>query len=60
MKATVRLFLALLLGVVYAWFALSLAWSADEMTVCEKAAGVAYGCLVTPLYIGAKRVFRLG
>lgn len=50
---------ALVLGLVCMWFVLSFAWSADEMSVAEKAAGVVYGILMVPLYEGIKRVLRL-
>ena len=50
---------ALVLGLVGMWFVLSFAWSADEMTVAEKAAGVVYGILMMPMYEGIKRILRL-
>ena len=56
---TLKMSVALVLGLVGMWFVLSLAWSADEMTVAEKAAGVVYFILMVPLYEGIKCVLRL-
>ena len=56
---TVKMAVALLLGMVCMWFVLSFAWSLDEMSVAEKAAGVVYFILMMPLYEGIKRVLRL-
>ena len=56
---TLKMSVALVLGLVGMWFVLSFAWSADEMTVAEKAAGVVYGILMMPLYEGIKRILRL-
>ncbi len=50
---------ALVLGLVYMWFALSFAWSLDDMSVVEKIAGVAYAFLMMPIYEGIKRLLRL-
>ena len=56
---TLKMSFALLLGLVGMWFVLSFAWSADEMSVAEKAAGVVFFILMVPLYEGIKRVLRL-
>ena len=56
---TLKMSVALVLGLVGMWFVLSFAWSADEMTVAEKAAGVVYGILMMPMYEGIKRILRL-
>ena len=56
---TVKTVVALVLGLVGMWFVLSFAWSLDEMSVAEKAAGVVYGILMVPMYEGIKRVLRL-
>lgn len=56
---TVKTVVALVLGLVGMWFVLSFAWSADEMSVAEKAAGVIWSILVVPMYEGIKRVLRL-
>lgn len=51
--------IALVLGLIYMWFALSFAWSLDDMSTAEKVAGVMYGFLMIPMYEGVKRVLRL-
>lgn len=56
---TVKTVVALVLGLVGMWFVLSFAWSLDEMSVAEKAAGVVYGILMVPMYEGIKRVLKL-
>lgn len=56
---TLKMSVALVLGLVCMWFVLSFAWSADEMTVAEKAVGVLYCMVMVPLYEGIKRVLRL-
>ena len=56
---TVKTVVALVLGLVGMWFVLSFVWSADEMSVAEKAAGVLWSILVVPMYEGIKRVLRL-
>ncbi len=56
---TLKTVVALLLGLVCMWFVLSFAWSAEEMSVAEKAAGVVYGILMVPMYEGIKCVLRL-
>ncbi len=56
---TLKTVVALVLGLVCMWFVLSFAWSADEMSVAEKAAGVVYCILMMPLYEGIKRILRL-
>ena len=56
---TVKMSVALVLGLVCMWFVLSFAWSAEEMSVAEAAAGVVYFILMVPLYEGIKRVLRL-
>lgn len=47
-KEAVKMLVAVVLGLVYMWFALSFAWSLDDMSVAEKIAGVAYAFLITP------------
>ena len=56
---TLKMAVALVLGLVGMWFVLSFAWSAEEMSVAEKAAGVVYFILMMPLYEGIKCVLRL-
>ena len=56
---TLKMAVALVLGLVGMWLVLSFAWSADEMSVAEKAAGVVYFILMMPLYEGIKCVLRL-
>lgn len=51
--------IALVLGLIGMWFLLSFAWSADEMSVAEKAAAVIWSILVVPMYEGIKRVAGL-
>ncbi len=58
-KEAVKMLLAVVLGLVYMWFALSFAWSLDDMSVAEKIAGVAYAFLMMPIYEGIKRLLRL-
>lgn len=50
---------AVVLGLVYMWFALSFAWSLGDMSVAEKIAGVAYAFLMMPIYEGIKKLLRL-
>lgn len=59
LKETVKMLIAVMLGLVYMWFALSFAWSLDDMSVAEKIAGVAYAFLMMPIYEGIKRLLRL-
>ncbi len=56
---TLKMSVALVLGLVCMWFVLSFAWSAEEMTVAEAAAGVVYFILMVPLYERIKCVLRL-
>lgn len=56
---TLKMVVALVLGLVCMWIVLSFAWSADEMSVAEKVAGVIYIILMVPLYEGIKRVLGL-
>ena len=56
---TLKMAVALVLGLVGMWFVLSFAWSAEEMSVAEAAAGVVYFILMVPLYEGIKWVLRL-
>ena len=56
---TLKMAVALVLGLVGMWFVLSFAWSAEEMSVAEAAAGVVYFILMVPLYEGIKCVLRL-
>lgn len=50
---------AVMFGLVYVWFALSFAWSLDDMSVAERIAGVAYILLMMPMYEGIKRLLGL-
>ncbi len=54
-----KMLVAVVLCLVYMWFALSFAWSLDDMSVVEKIAGVAYAFLMMPIYEGIKRLLRL-
>lgn len=54
-----KMLIAVVLGLVYMWFALSFAWSIDDMSVAEKIAGMAYTFLMMPMYYGLKKLFRL-
>ncbi len=47
------------LGLVYVWFIVSLAWSRDEMSRTEVLLAIAYSISVLPLYEGIKRVMGL-
>lgn len=58
-KEAVKMLVAVVLGLVYMWFALSFAWSLDDMSVVEKIVGVAYAFLMMPIYEGIKRLLRL-
>lgn len=58
-KEAVKMLVAVVLGLVYMWFALSFAWSLDDMSVVEKIAGVAYTFLMMPIYEGIKKLLRL-
>lgn len=58
-KEVAKLLIAVLLGLVYMWFALSFAWSLDDMSMVEKLVGVVYTAIVMPLYYGIKKVLRL-
>lgn len=55
----VKIPVAAVLGLVYIWFALSFAWSLDDMSVAEKVLGVAYAFLMMPIYEGIKRLVGL-
>lgn len=59
LKEIMKMLTALMLGMVYMWFVLSLAWSPDDMSVAEKVVGVAYTFLMMPLYGGIKRLLGL-
>lgn len=56
---TAKMLFALALGLIYMWFALSFAWSLDDMSTAEKVAGVIYCFAVMPIYEGIKRLLRL-
>ncbi|MGN1263975.1 MAG: hypothetical protein ACI4TW_08050 [Prevotella sp.] len=58
-KEAVKMLVAVVLGLVYMWFALSFAWSLDDMSVVEKIAGVAYAFLMMSIYEGIKKLLRL-
>lgn len=58
-KEAVKMLVAVVLGLVYMWFALSFAWSLDDMSVAEKISGVAYAFLMMPIYEGIKKLLRL-
>lgn len=59
LKETVKMLVAVVLGLMYMWFALSFAWSLDDMSVAEKIAGVAYAFLMMPIYESIKKLLRL-
>lgn len=59
LKKTVKMLVAVVLGLVYMWFMLSFAWSLDNMSVAEKIAGVAYAFLMMQIYEGVKKLLRL-
>lgn len=59
LNETVKMLVAVVLGLVYMWFVLSFAWSLDDMSVVEKIAGVAYAFLMMPIYEDIKRLLRL-
>lgn len=58
-KEVAKMLTAVVLFLVYLWFALSFVWSLDDMSVAEKVVGVAYLFLMVPLYEGAKRLLRI-
>lgn len=58
-KEVAKMLAAVVLCLVYLWFALSFVWSLDDMSVAEKVVGVAYLFLMVPLYEGAKRLLRI-
>lgn len=58
-KTSGKLLLAVVLGVVYMWFALSFAWSAEEMSTTERFIGVVYCCSAYLMYDGLKGLLRL-
>ena len=58
-KEAVKMQVAVMFGLVYVWFALSFAWSLDDMSVAERIAGVAYILLMMPMYEGIKRLLGL-
>lgn len=58
LKSSAKFLIALLLDLAYGWFALSSAFSADEMSEVEKVAGVVYSVTMIPLYIGVTRLFK--
>ena len=58
-KEVAKTLTAVVLCMVYLWFALSFAWSHDDMSVAEKVVGVAYAFLVMPIYEVVKRVLEL-
>lgn len=58
-KEVAKMLTAVVLCLVYLWFALSFVWSLDDMSVAEKVVGVAYLFLMVPLYEGAKRLLRI-
>lgn len=58
-REAVKIPVAVVLSLVYMWFALSFAWSLDDMSVAEKVLGVAYAFLMMPIYEGIKRLVGL-
>ncbi len=58
-REAVKIPVAVVLCLVYMWFALSFAWSLDDMSVAEKVLGVAYAFLMMPIYEGIKRLVGL-
>lgn len=58
-KTLGKLLLAVVLGLVYIWFALSFAWSAEEMSTTERFIGVVYCCSACPIYYALKCLLRL-
>ena len=58
-KECVKMAIAMVLGLVYMWFALSFAWSFEDMSVAEIVAGVVYAMAMMPVYYGMKRALRL-
>ena len=59
MKAGMRFLVALLLGLVYMWFALSFAWSLDDMSTLEKCVGIVYAFAMVPVYFKLTAVMGL-
>lgn len=55
----IKVAIALVLGLVFMWFLLSLSWSRDEMSVAERVVGVVYMMLAVPCYYGIKKVLGL-
>lgn len=58
MKEAAKMLVALVLGLIYMWFALSFAWSFDDMSTAEKAFGIVYGFMMIPMYEGLKALGR--
>ena len=54
-----RFLVALLLGLVYMWFALSFAWSLDDMSTAEKVIGIVYAFAMVPVYFKLTEVMGL-
>lgn len=59
LKEVAKMSIAFVLGIIYMWFALSFAWSLDDMSTAEKVAGIAYGFAMIPMYEGIKKVTGL-
>ena len=59
LKAGVRFLIALTMGMVYAWFALSIKWSLDDMSVLEKVVGIVYVFVMVPGYFKLTEVMGL-
>lgn len=55
LKGLITVALLLVLG----WFALSAAWSGEEMTLMERLAGFVYSVAMVPTYYGMKRLLGL-
>ena len=59
LNEVLRSLVAVVLIMVWLWFALSAAWSVDDMTLTEKTVGVLYSVAMVPVYYWLQRVLRL-